>query len=159
MKQNTDARNTLQQELCKFYQAMKEGCPLFILYAYDEDRLKRLITAESQITANGTYFNGVFPKEKAGNIWFNIYFGIGDELLTLRETQTGVLWIMMCHFCPENYRSERAIDTSGCITPMKKIKKDVLCEAIKDTALEMYGINLKITLVWSLIKDGTPWRP
>ena len=50
----------------KLYQAIKEGCPLFIIYAYDNDQASLAITAENQITANTpmirTYFNGVFPR-------------------------------------------------------------------------------------------------
>ena len=37
--------------------------------------------------------------------------------------------------------------------------EEKLCEAIKDTALEVHGVNLNIALVWLPIKDGTPWRP
>ena len=71
------------------FKAIKNGCQSFVIYEYDKDDYKFAITSTEQI--KGTlqhirrFFKNVNPKEKKGDMWFNIYAGMDENIEELRD--------------------------------------------------------------------------
>ena len=73
----------MQDNLRKWFKAMKEGVSSLVIYKYYDPDFKLAITQELEITANvpkmKQFFAGIKPKTKDGNMWFQIYVGFDED--------------------------------------------------------------------------------
>ena len=161
MPTSKDARKTLQEQLARMFRNIKDACSSFVIYEYAHDIPQRAITAEAQITGDlqslRTFFNGVYPREKEGDTWFNLYIGSDDDMDTF---STNVRWWFQQNKAYLRIKELQVRDSEKSIWffySHEKINKELLCEAIKEQASTVHKEDVNIALTWNPIKDGVPY--
>ena len=160
---NKDANKTMLSTLRQMFKAIKTGCQTFVIYEYDKDDYKCAITSTEQIKGNlqhiRRFFKNVNPKEKKGDMWFNIYVGMDESIDELREGTNWWFKENKCLLLPKELQVRDSTTIVWFLFSHDKFDRKELCDKIKEIAKHVYNMPVNIALKNTAIKDGSVWKP